>query len=99
MLDANSVEVAEWENAHRVTERFNCTHFSSCGISITSPCAAADCDANGTVDQLDSQNLSDCLLGLGSRLSAGSGCFDFDAAVASDLVDFAEFQSSFAGPL
>ena len=58
-----------------------------------------DCNSTGSINLLDYTDLEACLAGPNDGLGAGCECFDFDADGDLDLVDFANFQTFFTGPL
>lgn len=61
------------------------------------PLDPGDCNSDGGVNLFDYGGWLQCLSGPDGRLSAGCACFDIDNDSDVDLVDLAEFQTSFNG--
>jgi hypothetical protein len=57
-----------------------------------------DCDADGDVDDADTQQFANCVTGTGGTLINGCDCSDFDGDSDIDLRDMAAYQRNFTIP-
>jgi hypothetical protein len=61
------------------------------------PLDRGDCNSDGEVNLFDYGDWALCFSGPDGRLPAGCACFDLDFDNDVDLLDLAEFQTSFNG--
>jgi hypothetical protein len=84
----NATHTCGWANGD-----FNCDRVVDWTDLAYTP--AGDCDANGSVDLVDYQDLAACLAGPGGGLGVGCSCFDFNADGDVDLQDYSLFMVTF----